>query len=502
MSLRSHEIEVLKALREKKRGTPEELSKESYYSKEGVLAASQSLSQKNLVEIKEEIEKKYYIKEEGKKLLKKGFPEQKVLEKVKEGEKDLSKLHESIGKKEVGIGVGWIKKRELGSVEKGKIELNKKAEKFDIKETDQYKLLKLLNKGPKTLKEIKNHLKKPQETINELKERNRAIEISENKKCFLKITQKGEEIELGENQKITDLTAEDIKTDRWKKKELIEYDINLPAKKRFPGKKHPYQSLLDEMRRIFQDMGFKEIKGNSIESSFWNFDALFQPQDHPAREMQDTFYISNPKTHELPDEKLVEKTKDIHEKGGKIDSDGWGGTWSKDKAKKVVLRTHTTATTIRYLSNNNKPPQKVFSIDRAYRRETIDATHLPQFYQLEGIVLGEEVNFKNLLGYLSAFYERMGFEEIRFRPGYFPYTEPSVEPEVYVEELGEWIELGGAGVFRKEVTEPLDVEGKVLAWGLGIGRLAMLKLGLNDLRELYRSDIDWLRRFPSCQLSR
>ncbi|PTD93367.1 phenylalanine--tRNA ligase subunit alpha [archaeon SCG-AAA382B04] len=499
MALRTHEIEVLKKLREIKKATPKKLAKKTNYSKEGVLAASQSLSEKGLVNVSEEIEKKYVIQEEGKKLIKKGFPEQKVLKEVKKGNKNISKLQTKLGKEKVSIGIGWIKRKNLGEIKTGKIELTDKGKEFDIEQTDQYRLLNLLEQKPRKPEEIKNKLKNI-EAIKELKNRNNAIDVIENKKRFLEITKKGKNTKLGQKERITELTSKDIRTGRWKKKELIDYDINVSAKKKFPGKKHPYQKLLDEMREIFQNMGFKEIKGNSVESSFWNFDALFQPQDHPAREMQDTFYISEPNKAELPTSELVNKIKNIHEKGGEVESEGWGGAWSEEKAKKVVLRTHTTATTIRYLSENNKPPEKVFSIDRAYRRETIDATHLPQFYQLEGIVLGEEVSFNNLLGYLSTFYEKMGFEEIRFRPGYFPYTEPSVEPEVYVEELGEWVELGGAGIFRKEVTAPFDVEGKVLAWGLGIGRLAMLKLGLNDLRELFQSDIDWLRRFPSCQL--
>lgn len=502
MSLRSHEIKVLRKLREKKESTPNELAKEINYSKEGVLAASQSLRKKGLVEIDEEITGYYLMDEEGNKLLKNGFPEQKIIEEVKSGTDEISELQEKIGKEEVGIGLGWLKKKNLGESSEGRVELTNRGKNFDIEKTDQYKLLKLLEKEPKKIEEINRAINQPKETISELMNRNDAIISQEEKKSFLRVTEKGKEIEISYESRITELSPQNIRNGDWKEKELVDYDINLAAKEKFPGKKHPYQKLLHEMRENFQNMGFEEIKGNSIESSFWNFDALFQPQDHPAREMQDTFYISKPKNSALPKKELVNKIKQMHEKGGDIDSEGWGGDWDIEKAKKVVLRTHTTATTINYLSNNNEPPEKVFSIDRAYRRETIDATHLPQFYQLEGIVLGENVNFKHLLGYLSAFYERMGFEEIRFRPGYFPYTEPSVEPEVYVEELDEWIELGGAGVFRKEVTKPFEVEGKVLAWGLGIGRLAMLKLGLNDLRQLFKSDIDWLRRFPSCQLSR
>jgi phenylalanyl-tRNA synthetase alpha chain len=188
----------------------------------------------------------------------------------------------------------------------------------------------------------------------------------------------------------------------------------------------------------------------------------------------------------------------MHEEGGDIGSTGWGGNWSLDLARTEVLRTHTTALTIKHLADNPDPPVKAFCIGRTYRRETIDATHLPEFVQLEGVVMDGGVSFKNLLGCLTEFYRRMGFETVRFRPGYFPYTEPSVEPEVYVEKLG-WIELGGAGIFRREVTAPLGIRHPVLAWGLGVGRLAILRLGLKDLRDLYRSDMDWLWRCPICQ---
>jgi phenylalanyl-tRNA synthetase alpha chain len=243
-------------------------------------------------------------------------------------------------------------------------------------------------------------------------------------------------------------------------------------------------------------MGFTEIKGEAVQSSFWNFDSLFQPQDHPAREMQDTFHLSS--TSELPVE-YKDKVCAAHENGGETGSNGWGGKWSEEIACKNVLRTHTTALTIKYLADNPDAPVKAFSIDRAYRRETIDPTHTPEFEQLEGVVMDKDMSFSNLLGCLSEFYHRMGFEDVRFRPGYFPYTEPSVEPEVYVDGLG-WVELGGAGVFRKEVTAPLGIKYPVLAWGLGVSRLAMLKLGLKDLRQLYHSDIDWLRKSEVCQL--
>ncbi|MBN1454916.1 MAG: phenylalanine--tRNA ligase subunit alpha [Methanomicrobia archaeon] len=293
-------------------------------------------------------------------------------------------------------------------------------------------------------------------------------------------------------EELAQLTPELLRTGAWRGRTFKTYDVNLPSKEEFPAKIHPYQRILDMMRRIFTEMGFTEIKGDLIQSAFWNFDALFVPQDHPAREMQDTFYLGAKQPLDV-DERIIAKVKEMHEHGGSLNSAGWGGAWKKELSEELLLRTHTTAVTLWYLASHPEPPVKVFSIDRVYRRETIDPTHLPEFYQLEGIVMDKGVSFRNLLGCLATFYHKMGFPSIRFRPGYFPYTEPSVEVEVYMPEHG-WLELGGAGVFREEVTNPIGVQYPVLAWGLGIERLAMLSLGLTDIRDLYRSDIDWLRK--------
>ncbi|HMK16498.1 MAG TPA: phenylalanine--tRNA ligase subunit alpha, partial [Methanomicrobiales archaeon] len=290
----------------------------------------------------------------------------------------------------------------------------------------------------------------------------------------LGLTRAGEEAlsaGLGEAGEVGTLTKEQITSGSWRNLRLRKYSLATLPKKLVPGKLHPYQRLMDEMRDILLDMGFTELSGGIVQSAFWNFDALFQPQDHPAREMQDTFYLDE----QEPLPPGYERVKAAHENGAGTGSTGWGGTWSAAKGEQCVLRTHTTLLSIQHLAKNPKPPVKAFAIGRVYRREAIDPTHL--------------------LGYLSEFYHRMGFSGVRFRPGYFPYTEPSVEPEVYVEGLG-WVELGGAGIFREEVTRPWGIGHPVLAWGLGISRVAMLTLGLKDLRQLYRSDLAWLRESP------
>ena len=288
------------------------------------------------------------------------------------------------------------------------------------------------------------------------------------------------------------LTREQILSGSWKTANLRKFDVTKLPKKAYPGKIHPYQRIIMEMREILLEMGFTELYGDIVQQSFWNFDALFQPQDHPAREMQDTFYLNE--TRPLP--QGYEKVKAMHISGGDTSSTGWGGTWKEEKAEQCVLRTHTTSLSIQYLAQHPNPPVKAFAVGRVYRRETIDTTHLAEFEQLEGIVMDENVTFGNLLGILREFYNRMGFASVRFKPSFYPYTEPSLDAEVYVEGIG-WIEMGGAGVFREEVTAPLGIKYPVLAWGLGVSRIAMLRLGLKDLRLLHKSDVAFLRETPS-----
>lgn len=241
-------------------------------------------------------------------------------------------------------------------------------------------------------------------------------------------------------------------------------------------------------------MGFKEMTGSYCQSGFWNFDALFTAQDHPVRELQDTFFIDDKKAS-LPD-KIVERVKDAHE--GKIKgSKGWDYDWKEEDAKKVVLRTHTTclsARTLVEIAKNKEFPAKYFALGKCFRNETIDWSHGFEFNQTEGIVVDEDANFRQLLGYLIEFFEKMGYKKIRIRPGYFPYTEPSLEIDVYYSKHKKWIELGGAGMFRPEVTIPLFGRHiPVLAWGPGFDRIIMEFFKIHDLREMYKNDLNALR---------
>ncbi|MEM0202977.1 MAG: phenylalanine--tRNA ligase subunit alpha [Archaeoglobaceae archaeon] len=464
------EIDVLRNAKVGEIYELEEFAKSSGINKDAVMKAVFLLREKGFAEVFELKKERVKITPEGERYLKNGFPEEILLNALSETN-DVSEIRRKLGK-EFEIAVGWLRRKKVIEIVGGKLRLIGEFEPVERS------ALEKLKRGEKISDEIKSIL-----------ERRKLIETIEEKTFSFKILKKPE---FEVREAIGDLTQDLIMSGGWRGREFVRYDVSIPSSDVFGGKTHPYERIIRECRKIFLDMGFKEIKGNYVQLAFWNFDALFQPQDHPARDMQDTFYLDR---YEEIGYENVENVKETHENGWITGSTGWGGRWSLEKAKQLVLRTHTTAITIKYLAKNPEPPQKAFCIDRVYRRESIDATHLPEFDQLEGVVLDKDVGFKHLLGLLKTFFAKMGFEDVRFRPGYFPYTEPSVEPEVYVEGLG-WIELGGAGIFRKEVTEPLGIKGKVLAWGLGIGRLAMLRIGLKDLRRLYLPDLNWLRSFP------
>ena len=311
-----------------------------------------------------------------------------------------------------------------------------------------------------------------------------------------KITNEGMKIsseDLEEKIMIAEITPELLQGSSWQNAEFKPYDVSLESSTPLTGKPHPMQSLIERIRSIFLEMGFTEIDGDYVQTAGWNMDALFIPQDHPAREMQDTFYLSNPESIQI-DEKRLEQWKEIHEHGGDTGSIGWGGEFSNDIAQRGLLRTHTTVNTVKYISENPNKPCRVFGIGRVFRNESIDRTHLPEFHQIEGIIMEPGANLPMLVTTLKTFYEKMGYPEVRVRPAYFPYTEPSLEVEV--KWRGQWLELGGAGIFRPEVTEPLGCSSPVLAWGMGLERLAMLVLGLDDIRQLYISDLEWLKSQP------
>jgi len=332
-----------------------------------------------------------------------------------------------------------------------------------------------------------------------LKSRKNIIDIQDKKIIHFSLTEVGEKLTKKDLSQAKDMieviTPNLIKTGLWKGKKFRRYDITSPVPRIYGGKRHFFNQSADYAKRVWLDMGFKEMTGPLCVSGFWNFDALFTAQDHPVRELHDTFFIKNKKAT-LPDKKLVEEVKKAHE--GKIKgSKGWNYKWLEEPAKKVVLRTHTTclsARTLVEIQKNNQIPSKYFALGRCFRNETVDQGHLFEFNQSEGIVIDENGNLQQLLGYLREFLNKMGFKKIRFRPHYFPYTEPSLEADVWDEKKGKWIEIVGAGIFRPEVTIPIFGRHiPVLAWGYGFDRLVTDNFQITDLRDIFGNNINKLR---------
>jgi phenylalanyl-tRNA synthetase alpha chain len=238
------------------------------------------------------------------------------------------------------------------------------------------------------------------------------------------------------------------------------------------------------------------MTGTAVETSFFNFDALYTPQDHPAREASGIYFVKHPEYGDTTHYKtIVENVKQTHMNGWKTGSTGWKYPYSTHEAKRLILRGHGTCLSARTLASKTlEIPSKYFSIARVYRPEVIDKTHLSEFNQVEGIVVDEHLTLKDLLGVLGKFaLEIAEADKVRFKPDYFPFTEPSVELSAYKEGYG-WVEFGGSGIFRPEVTLPLGVDVPVIAWGLGVDRLFMMRAGVGDIRSIFSMDLDWLRR--------
>jgi len=297
----------------------------------------------------------------------------------------------------------------------------------------------------------------------------------------------------GVAEEVSQLSPELLKDGSWRHKRFRKYTISLRPPRIGTGKKHPYREFLDAVKTKLVSMGFQEMRGQLVETEFWDMDALFMPQFHPARDIHDVYFVKTPTHAGGVDESVLSHVAQVHENGAATGSTGWGYSFDLQRAKRLVLRSQGTAVSARTLAASPSIPGKYFSIARCFRYDQVDATHATDFFQVEGIVLGEDINFRTLLGLLNLFAREVAqAKEVKFLPAYFPFTEPSVELHVRHPRLG-WMELGGAGLFRSEVTLPLGVTAPVIAWGLGLDRMAMVALGIHDIRELFTDNLELIR---------
>ncbi len=500
--LRENEQKTLLALDELGgRASMNQIIRVSGLAHAAVMRGTLRLSKDKLIQLHEQRQTFVTLNEEGKTYAMKGLPERQLVNSlIKLGGK--AKINRVVKNAELEaqllpIALGWLRRKNWAVIE-GKGRILKTLEKPQRRGTDEEILTILAEKGTIAIEELD---KEKREAITILRKR-KLVETEEKTFRALELTAKGRRlIEKGIafTKEMSQLTPELIMTGKWREVELRKFNVTAAGPSLYPSKIHPLQQIIERTREIFLEMGFTEIRGPLVETAFWNFDALFQPQDHPAREMQDTFYLSTPKAGKLPKKSVVDAVAKTHKDGWTTNSKGWGYKWSKEEARKLVLRTHTTSETIRYLSEHKKSPIKIFSVDRVYRNEQLTYKNIAEFYQIEGIVVDEGVTLRDLMGTLKTFYSRFGLKRVQFWPCYFPYTEPSAQAMVYVQQNKHWMELCGMGMFRPEVLAPMDIKCPVLAWGGGLERIAMLELGLDDIRLLYGNHLDWIRRVPLCQ---
>ena len=467
MSQVLHPIEkqIIKSLKESKSSTPEKLVESTKLSIDQVRRGMEWLKLKGLADI-QEIEKTFLrLSKNGLDAKNNGLPERKLVNEIQEGPKSFEEIR-NVLKSDFNAAIANAKKNDWIQIEKGESS-SKISLKGKVLPSPEEKLIDFFGADEKLLNDIEDI-----DALTLLKKRPDFITENFTKFKTISLSEKAKDIDVDSSTGAIDVEAK------------------VPAT--HVARIHPLKETINEIREIFVSLGFSEVLGNLAQPSFWNFDALFTPQDHPAREMQDTFYLKDMKASKFATSTQINQVSRSHKKG-------WRYNWNMSEAQRMALRTHTTCVTIKYLADNKPDESRIFSLGRVFRNEKVSYKHLAEFNQVEGVVIGKNVTLRDLMGLQEEFYRRIGLTKIKFWPTFFPYTEPSLQSMVYNDRLGKWIELFGMGIFRPEVTKPLGITKPVLAWGGGIERIAMLKYGLDDVREFYNNNLNWLRSATKCQ---
>jgi len=491
--LSENEVKLLACLESLGGSTTDAISESSGLVKDAVERASDWARTRGLVSVTEVSKELLQLTDEGLEYAEKGLPEKLLLRLIDPKGTPLASIRKKLERPEVALN--WALRNNWVRIENSVLHLTDLGTSALGGKTEEEMELS-------SLKGVASQRPSPSlsSAVNRLVRRRLVKRVSLKVKT-IQLTEKGRQllprIKSGKAApSIAQLTPEILRSERWRGATLQRYDVSFPVPRIYPGRRHFVQEVIEYIRRIWLDMGFKEMTGPMVEPCFWVFDALYQPQDHPARDLADTFYMKTPRIGRLPDIGTVDAVKQTHENGWTTGSTGWGYVWDESVAKKYCLRTHTTSLSARTLAalRDAELPAKFFSVGRVFRNETIDWKHLAEFHHTDGIVVGEGVTFRNLLGYLKNYLDKMGVKKARFRPSYFPYTEMSCEAEIWDSSKGQWMELFGAGIFRPEVVKPLlgrDVP--VLAWGPGFERIVMSQYDIQNMRDLYMNDLGLVR---------
>ncbi|NLF25440.1 MAG: phenylalanine--tRNA ligase subunit alpha [Deltaproteobacteria bacterium] len=504
-TLNALEIKTLLALAGKSTASDEELLQATKIGPDQMRTAIELLKSRNALEAVDEYSRDLVsLSELGAQYAREGTPEILVANELRSGASmdvaALRKLLDGRGVQEVGSAIGALKEAGIINLTGGSASLD--SSKFETSKFPAFfSLLKKIAEAGTLL--VQNLPEEEQALIKEgFKKRGKsksAFTIKTEKRSSFRITAQGRELAAAlrasglTGSEASQLTPQMLSNGSWRDLKFRQYNLSLKPTRVLVGKLNAYRQFLDFLQGKLVAMGFEEMRGSFVEPEFWNMDALFMPQFHSAREIHDNYFIKEPKYAKEIESEALRKVAAAHENGGGTGSKGWRYKFDTQKTKRLILRSQGTVLSARWLASNPKVPGKYFAIARCFRYDQVDSSHAPDFFQVEGIVLEKDVTFRTLLGLLRSFaLEIARAKEIRFVPAYFPFTEPSVEVHMRHPKLG-WMELGGAGIFRPELSLSLGVKQPVLAWGLGIDRMAMVALGINDIRDLFSRDLEFIR---------
>jgi len=500
VEMRENEASVLKSLQNQEgRASLNDLVRSTTQSDAAVTRAVTALQDQGLIQVTEVEKTTLALTQEGIEYARDGMPERRLLQAVLKlgGAAKLEQAAESakITVQLATIALGWLRILKWGEVQTEGQQTLVRAASNQEKSSEERTLELLASKTEVSDDQLPQELLKSAETLRKrrllvLKKRTiRNIELTD---LGWKTIKEGVRVA----EEVSELTPELITSERWKTVSFRKYNITAETSPSWPGKKQPYRQFLDDLKFKLVELGFKEMTGPTVELMFFNCDALFMPQDHPAREIHDIYFVKTQNLGDLSEEeRFVDRVCKTHENGWTTGSTGWKYKYSREEAMKLVLRSQGTALSARMLVNKDlQIPGKYFSIVRCFRPDQVDRTHLTEFNQVEGIVVGPNLSLRDLLGVLERFAKEIaGADKVRFKPDYFPFTEPSVELQAYKEGFG-WLEFGGSGIFRPELTLPLGIKVPVIAWGIGVDRLFMMRSGIDDIRLLFAQDLDWIRK--------
>jgi len=500
-SMHPLEVKTIRAFKKADILSMEDLQSGTGLDPARIRRALEWLITRKALEIESEKKQRFVnLTETGCKNAKEKITELRIVEHTKNGAtlKDLQS-NNAFDPNELGPAIGSLKKKKLLTFGKGGILIVPENANLHEFEEKQALIEKYIDKQDISVEDIDSADMPLIEEMSRKRGKLASIfKISERTFRIYRLTEAGREIldyliQKGiEGEEEGRVKPAHLKDGKWRKLQYRRYSLDLAPPRTVAGKRNPYREFLDYVKEKLISLGFEQMVGDHVESEFWNMDALFMPQFHSARDIHDVYFVKEPTHAKTIEEPWFSKIASAHTNGGDTGSTGWGYEFDRERSRQLVLRSQGTALSARTL-HKAKIPGKYFGMARCFRYDSVDATHAPDFFQVEGITLSSENNFRTLLGLLKLFAKELAnADEIMFVPGYFPFTEPSVEAHIKHKTLG-WIEMGGAGIFRPEVSKSQGIDVPVIAWGLGLDRMAMVAMGINDIRDLFATDLNKIR---------